>query len=258
MTTAELEPLPQEINKWEQPIEFTEDFRVAKQITFTAESYQQWVESILPQTKKMQPLETSQVAKKGIPVGDYRFYLRELPLWHMGRPHFLMKLRPTRSQLELYQSGRVAGYCGFDGVVYIPVLCEKARSVWMSLTPAEILSQRGQVRRAKKDTAIAGLGLGWAARRILERKKVTHLTVYERNTDVLRVFGEPLKEEFGDKLTLVEADAYKVDWTQHDTVLWDIWSGYGDAYWDSRFGAIQKELRAAGKVCEGWGQVLTR
>ena len=105
---------------------------------------------------------------------------------------------------------------------------------------------------------MAGLGLGWAARRVLERKKVDHLTVVERDLDVIKTFGNPLKEEFGDKLTLVCGDAYEQDWMPYDVSLWDIWADYGGVAWDRKFEKIRKDLELAGKACVYWGSISIR
>ena len=99
-----------------------------------------------------------------------------------------------------------------------------------------------------------GLGLGWSARRILERKKVKHLTIIEKNQHVLSCFGRSLQQDFGDRVTLTQDDAYDVDWQPFDVAIWDIWAAYGQAQDDRHFQQIKTAMQQAGKVCEGWVQ----
>lgn len=162
--------------------------------------------------------------------------------WH--RSFLTTPLSPTRHI-------RIA----FDGPVTIPILAKPGQTMlnpWMSLTPMEILTQRAQLRRAKGRVAIAGMGMGWLARRVLERKSVECLTVVEKDEAVLRHFGLTLQQQFGNRIVLVHGDAYEHDWSNYDVSLWDIWEKIGDAAWDSKFLKLRNQLRIAGRVCEGW------
>lgn len=253
--TAKLDPLPTKISGYEKPVDFTENFKWSRSLTtFTASSYQSWVRSILPQFDDME-----YGMDKFIKIGpDFQFMFRPMEIWHRTYNFlFSTKEHTTRSRLEIYR-GETAGYIAFDDTVYIPILCTNSKSTWMSLTPNEVLTLRGQVRRSKGDVGIAGLGLGWTARRILERKQVKKLTVYEKNEHVIEYFGTRLKDEFGDRLTLINCDAYEADWSQHDVSLWDIWDSYGGAGWDRKYTKIRDSLIADGKVCIGWGEGVTR
>jgi len=213
-----------------------------KLILFDSDSYNEWIESVLPWAADIPVLTQWEARTQGIPVGDkYMCYRRTLH---------------KMQQLKLFR-GRSTGYCGFDDDVEIPILAEtRWAAPWMSLTPNEILTQRGQIRRAKKNTGMAGLGLGWAARKVLEREQVDHLTIVERDAAVIEAFGTSLKDEFGDRLTIIEGDAYCYDWSQHDVALWDIWEGWGEASDDRQFWTIKRSLESDGKTCIGWGQTV--
>lgn len=249
----------------EQAVPFTESFKYpgARQtITFTASSYTQWVHSIFPQLQGCEPISHEQAHELAHNVGRFWFFYRIMPMEEWRQAFLFSKPRLVRSSLQIYKR-TTAAYCNFDAPVGIPILCERNRDPnlmqpWMSLTPNEVLTQRGQVRRARGKVAMAGLGLGWAARRVLERSAVEHLTVVDIDEAVLKYFGEPLQAEFPGKLTLVQGNAYTaIDWQAYDVALWDIWPGYGDAGWDNHYQAIKQSLTHQGKVCVAWGDLGT-
>lgn len=242
--------LPTKIYDWEKPVEFTEDFKwpSTSSITFTADSYDGWVKSVLPQVQDLQP-----GIDDYIHIGDdFKFRLRPLPTWHMDSPYIFCKPRPTRTKLSIYK-GTTEKFVMFDDEINIPILFTHS-GTWMSLTPNEVFTLRGQVRRAKGNVGVAGLGLGWLSRRILERKQVKKLVICDINKDILEFFGRPLKDEFGDKVELLNEDAYDVDWNAFDVSLWDIWQGFGDSGYDRKFKDIKDEVTKNGKFCIGWGQ----
>jgi hypothetical protein len=271
MTTATKsnKKLPVGIKQKEKVKLFDEKFKwpgTNWMITFDGFDFQKWVYNALPMCCDVKPLNEAKARKVGINVGEFVFYMRPLPMWRWGN-HWedtgyfgipiTSELIPKRVNLEIYRNRQTA-YCGFDTEINIPILAKPDRrgklQPWMSLTPNEVLSQRGQIRRAKKNTAMAGLGLGWAARKVLERKQVDHLTVYEKSQDIIDMFGKSLVCDYPDKVTLVCADAYEVDWHQHDVSLWDIWSCWGNAAWDNEFAKIRYTLEQDGRICVGWGQ----
>jgi len=250
--------LPTKISDYETPVPFEETFKWpggGRSITFTAKSYMKWAKAALPIMKTVKACHHSKAKEHGIPVGDeFIFYVRPLPIFTMERGMFgFGELRPTRSGLGVWR-GTTEATARFDDVVNIPILASKGLTPWMSLTPNECFTLRGMTRRAKGNVAVAGLGLGWSCRKILERKQVKHLTVVEENLDVINVFGESLKADFGDRITFVNGDAYEFDWLPFDVSLWDIWRGYGDASDDDEFIKIRQLIEDHNKVCIGWGQ----
>jgi len=253
--------LPTKISKYEKPIPFDEKFKHpggGGAITFTAKSFQKWIEKAMPITKSMKPCHHTQAKNDGIIIGEYVFYLRPYPTWHMASPFVFFTLRPTRTGLQIYNRTTVA-IARFDAVVNIPILASQSiLEPWMSLTPNEVLTLRNSVRRSKGNVAIAGLGLGWLARKVLERKQVTHLTIVEKCDCVADFFGKSLIEDFGDRLTIVHGDAYDFDWSPFDVSLWDVWQGYGEAQDDYEFQGIRRDIESTGKICIGWGQNVFR
>ena len=269
------EKLPTGIGEREEVVKFDPQFKwpeTNRSITFDGPNFQEWVYQALPVARNLEPQPEWEARKDSLAIGDFRFYLRPFPMWRWGSRYentgfnyFLAfldtsKQIPMRCRLKVYR-GKQARYCAFSTEIHIPILAKPGAAwdnhklePWMSLTPNEVLTQRGQIRRAKKDTAMAGLGLGWAARKVLVRKQVKHLTVYEKSEDVLKYFGASLLEDYPDKVTLVHADAYEVDWLKHDVALWDIWEDYGGASWDRKFEKIKDAMIKDGRVCVGWGQ----
>jgi hypothetical protein len=276
MTKKKKEQLPIGLSDREVVIPFDEQFKwpgTGKRITFDGVQFQNWVYQTLPVSRELTPMDQQKAKTDGIMLDEFVFYMRPLPMWRWGSRYegiggggfYMLFLDnspavPQRCCLEVYR-GRQAAYCAFSTAINIPVLAKLGPNwdggklePWMSLTPNEVLTQRGQIRRAKSNTAMAGLGLGWAARKVLERKQVKHLTVYEKSQCIIDYFGKSLQADYPDKVTIVCADAYEVDWHQHDVCLWDIWEDWGGASWDRKFEKIKMKLETAGKVCVGWGQ----
>lgn len=234
---------------------FTESFKwpgTKRTICFAGESYNKWVDEVLPFRNDIIHTDISHAKKHGIQVGDYTFYKRILPKPDKGN---LFRQTFAKSHLQLYRRTNVA-YCSFDENVGIPILANSLMEPWMSLTPNEVLTQRSHIRRMYGHVGLAGLGLGWAARKILERDKVTSLTIFEVNQPVIEFFGQPLTKQFGDRVSIIKANAYEVDWTKFDASYWDIWMCWGEASHDYSFWQIKKQLMSKGRVCEGWGQAV--
>jgi len=260
--------LPKGMADHETPVPFTENFKWTDApnygwMTFDTDSYYAWVKDAMPWVTEVPSCQISDAKEKGIKIGNCVLYRRPLPMWHITSPWggfvaaFSTSRVVRRCTLPIYR-GETKRHIAFSRKTSIVTLANPVGKPWMSLSPNEILTQRGQVRRAKGDVAMAGMGLGWAARRVLQRPKVKHLTVYEKNEDIATFFGEKLQEEFGDRFNYVVGDAYEADWMQHDVGLWDIWPGWGGAGWDRKYIAIREEMRAAGKVCVGWGEGVHR
>jgi len=245
-------------------IPWSESYKLARpgsSVTFSGDSYEAWLESFpwvtgLPRAAEQ---STAWIQENAIAVGSYHVYLRQFPMWELSSTFPLSALRWRRARLAMFDARQSPSYCLFDRPVYIPIMLSLETSrlygssqIWMSLTPNEIVTQRPQIRRAKGRVGVAGLGMGWAVQRMLERSQVRHLTVVEKDAAVLDYFGEPLRRMFGDRLTLVCDDAYLYNWTGCDTVLWDIWPNMVDGYYDRKFQELRTNLRSRGVTCEGW------
>jgi len=99
--------------------------------------------------------------------------------------------------------------------------------VVMTDTPSELCDLREPVRRAVGGRVLVnGLGLGIVLQAVLEEPGVEHLTVVEASEDVIALVAPHWGARYGDRLTVVHADAFK--WrppmgARYRVVWHDIW-----------------------------------
>ncbi len=96
----------------------------------------------------------------------------------------------------------------------------------MSDTPAELNDHYELVRQAKGQVLINGLGLGIVTEACLRKLDVQHVTVIELSEDVIRLVGTYLKEQWGNRLTIIHDNAFT--WQppkgiKYNAVWHDIW-----------------------------------
>lgn len=206
---------------------WNENIKWKPELEVDAVSYNAWITSLLPQVATMTPGTVTEHKATTIPLGNKIFHVRDLPKTSATSNFFMGTTRTQRTVLNTYYGGRCGEVC-FTDTVKIPILTD-GNEVWMSLTPMEVFSQRAGLRKARGSVLIGGLGMGWFARRVLERKQVTKVLVAETNRAILQYFGKPLKEEFGDRLVLRCGDVYDQDAGKYDSCLLDIWPNICDA-----------------------------
>ena len=98
------------------------------------------------------------------------------------------------------------------------------RTVVMSNTPMEIDTNRDILREARGQVLINGLGLGMVLTFILAKPEVEHVTVVEKNADVIALVGPTFANE---RLTIVHADAFEYQpkkGVRFAAVWHDIWN----------------------------------
>jgi len=131
----------------------------------------------------------------------------------------------------------------------------------MSDTPAEIGDHFGPIRKSKElggHCLIHGLGIGMVAQAILNNPEVNLLTVVELSPKVIRLVGPHYKEMFGERLCIIEGDAFtwKPPKGAHYSVVWhDVWN---DLCTDNLEG-MHKLHRRFGRRCDwqgSWGREL--
>lgn len=143
--------------------------------------------------------------------------------------------------LDCAQGNRRGNVC-FDDDIVIPRINAKCNGEWddghpcrsgfrqrpwMSLTPMEILTQRGGLRRAKGHVVVAGLGLGWLLQRVSERKQVKQVTLVEISQELVDWLLPNLNTN-GTPINVVVGDARKlVPEMEADVALTDIDMDYG-------------------------------
>lgn len=103
----------------------------------------------------------------------------------------------------------------------------RGQTVVMTDTPDEIRDHLEPIRRATGECLVNGLGLGVVVQAMLLKECVEHVTVIERAPEVIQLVGPHYEERFGDRLSIIQADALK--WRApkgawYDVVWHDIWS----------------------------------
>jgi hypothetical protein len=122
----------------------------------------------------------------------------------------------------------------------------------MSDTPDEWRDHYEAIRLAKGRVLINGLGLGCVLQCMLEKPEVEHLTVVEISPDVIALVAEHYQKKYGDRLTIVQADAleYKPDRQVHFDVVWhDIWPNMCE----DNLPQMHKLHRKYGRKCDWQG-----
>lgn len=118
----------------------------------------------------------------------------------------------------------------FTKRVLFPTLYEK-ETPWMSVCPSEINSMREAIASARGRVLVLGLGLGYYAHAIAEKREVESVTVVELSREVIDLFERAIqpKLDFHGKLTLVQSDAIeflrKTKVGEFDFCFADIWEG---------------------------------
>lgn len=97
-------------------------------------------------------------------------------------------------------------------------------SVVMSDTDMEKTSNVHVIKNAHGHVLIAGLGLGMIILPLLEKQEVEHITVIEKNPDVIKLVYPHIE---CDKLTVINADIF--EWkpdksSKFDCIYFDIWT----------------------------------
>lgn len=230
---------------------FTENFKMSNySLNFTAVSYMDYLNSLYPELIDIEE-------NTPIDIGNgFSFLKKPMKPHHIKKHLFGGSDYKERIGLEVYQSARwTTAY--FDDNIVIPVLSCNGM-VWMSITPMEILTCRPGVKKAKGNVLMGGLGMGWMAKKVLERKNVKKLVVIEKEKAVIDFFGKHLKDQFGDKVEIIEGDFYDNAYDvieNYDSILVDIFSSYGAANYNNDFKKFQKIAVEKNKICWGWGDV---
>ena len=100
------------------------------------------------------------------------------------------------------------------------------RTVVMSDTPVECDDLSEVIDKATGNVLINGLGLGLVADAVLQKTDVEHVTVIEFEEDVIKLVGDFYKKKYGDRLTIIHADAFAFKPNKnafYDVVWHDIW-----------------------------------
>lgn len=122
----------------------------------------------------------------------------------------------------------------FDREFRFPAILEEGVE-WMTVTPNEIETMREPIEKSRGRVLTLGLGLGYFAFRVAQKQEVEHVTVVERDPDVIALFKAYLLPQFpnADKIEIVEADAFAyleqtAETQDYDYIFADLWHDQSD------------------------------
>ena len=128
--------------------------------------------------------------------------------------------------------GRILPQVGFFEREYTFPAVKQSGREWMLITPNEIETMKAPIGAAFGHVTTYGLGLGYFAFMVSEKKEVTRVTVVEKDESVIRLFKKHILPQFpnGEKIHIVCADAFEYAKEKHpcDFVFADIWHDPSD------------------------------
>ena len=108
-------------------------------------------------------------------------------------------------------------------------------SVWMSLNPNEIMTMDKHIKKAKGNVLVLGLGMGYFAFMVANKKEVNNVIVVEKDQNIIDLFMEHIYPSFlnKDKIRIVKEDAFKYldnkeNNKKFDMVFIDLWHSVED------------------------------
>lgn len=148
----------------------------------------------------------------------------------------------------------------FDAEIEVPCLYERCNwschgwSVWMSMTPMEVWTQRTGISFSKGTVVVGGLGMGWLLAQVCKRKQVKNVIVIEKSQELLDWYGTKLCAGFPKVSEVICGDVYDHLPALHEKCkntrfVLDIWKSYGEARDDRKLYLARK----AGMDIWAWG-----
>ena len=104
---------------------------------------------------------------------------------------------------------------------------------WMSIIPNEIETMKDDINKVKGNVLVYGLGLGYFAYMISNKKDVNSLTIVEKDSNIIKLFKNIILPQFAhkEKITIVNDDAFhfeKTNTKQYDYAYVDLYHGGED------------------------------
>lgn len=123
-----------------------------------------------------------------------------------------------------YKEYSAIGY--FDKPFSYLALTE-GNNIWMSLNPNEIETMKPFINKAKGHVLVLGLGLGYVPFMMSFKEEVKHITIVEKDQDIINLFNKMLYPSFKnqDKITIIKDDAinYVMHNQEYDYMFADLW-----------------------------------
>ena len=122
---------------------------------------------------------------------------------------------------------------------------------WMTVTPNEIETMRKPIENSVGSVLTLGLGLGYFAFHAAQKSSVTHVTVIERDRQVIDLFRALILPQFphAEKIEIIEADALDflkdpIVAQQFDSIFADLWHDQSDGL------PLYLQLRRIEETCQ--------
>ena len=115
-----------------------------------------------------------------------------------------------------------------------PMITENGRP-WMSITPNEMYTMQESIGEAHGNVLTLGCGMGYFAYMAALKDSVDHVTIVEKEPEVISLFRTCILPQFSckDKISIIEADAFEYMSTledgKYDYCFADIWYGANDS-----------------------------
>ena len=109
----------------------------------------------------------------------------------------------------------------------------KNNEIWMSLNPNEIKTMEPYIAKAKGDVLVLGLGMGYVAFMMANKKDVKSVTIIEKDPNVINIFNNLLWPSFKnkEKIRIINDDALnylKQKQARYDYIFADLWHSPDD------------------------------
>ena len=102
----------------------------------------------------------------------------------------------------------------------------------MSLNPNEIETMKPFIEKAKGDVLVLGLGMGYVPFMMSEKSEVKHITIIEKDKNIINLFNKVLFPSFRNKnkITIICDDAisYVSNKKRYDYIFADLWHNPDD------------------------------
>lgn len=111
---------------------------------------------------------------------------------------------------------------------------KEGHKAWMSITPNEIFTMENSIKEAFGNVLTLGCGMGYFAYMVSEKDDVSHVTIVEKEQDVIDLFTNFILPQFAhkDKITIIKADAFdymeQLKDGKYDFCFADIWTEHND------------------------------
>ena len=162
----------------------------------------------------------------------------DIPKGTSGKVKIVHNIHPAEepftivSMRDAILTGKSPFKVRFDMPVMITALHENG-SVWMTDLPIEQEDAHEALVQCKGRVLVGGLGLGYFAKKLQEKKDVSHVDVVEISSDVIKLVWKYLKLD--KRFNIINMDIHK--WLEengkpklrYDWVYLDIWRADGEA-----------------------------